>query len=230
MASTTDSWGLSYPDKGKAPVGNKSQEFLNQYNAFYIGQETEKKVYLTFDAGYEAGYTEDILETLKKQNVKACFFVVGTYIRDNKEIVKKMVEDGHIVGNHTQSHPNMSKMSTIEDFKSEIEPVEQKFEELTGKQMQKYYRPPQGIFSEKNLEMANSLGYKTIFWSIAYVDWYKDNQPTKDKAFSTIIPRLHNGAIILLHSTSKTNKEILDELITKIKDLGYTFGSLDELK
>lgn len=229
FATKTNSWGLSYTENGKTPTGNATSEYLKTFNAFYSGNSEEKKVYLTFDAGYEAGYTENILKVLKEQNVKATFFIVGTYIRDNPELVKQMVNDGHIVGNHTQSHPNMSKMATLEAFKNQICPVEEKYKELTGKEMPKFYRPPQGIFNEENLKMAQELGYKTVFWSVAYVDWYKDKQPSKETAFNTLLPRIHPGAIILLHSTSKTNSEILDEFITKIKDAGYTFCSLDEL-
>ena len=140
-----------------------------------------------------------------------------------------MVDEGHIIGNHTNTHPNMSKMSTMEDFKAEIEPVEKLYKEITGEEMKKFYRPPQGVYSELNLQMAKELGYKTIFWSLAYVDWYQDKQPSKDEAFNKLIPRLHNGAVILLHSTSKTNAEILDELIQKIKSEGYEFSTLDEL-
>lgn len=229
FATKTNSWGLSYTENGKMPTGNATPDYLKTFNAFYSGNADEKKVYLTFDAGYEAGYMKDILKVLKEQNVKATFFVVGTYIRDNPELVKQMVNEGHIVGNHTQSHPNMSKMSTLEAFKKQICPVEEKYKELTGKEMPKFYRPPQGIFSEENLKMAQELGYKTVFWSVAYVDWYKDKQPSKETAFNTLLPRIHPGAIILLHSTSKTNSEILEEFITKIKDAGYTFFNLDEL-
>ncbi|MDO4283604.1 MAG: polysaccharide deacetylase family protein [Clostridia bacterium] len=229
IVTQSNSWGLSYEGNEKSPTGNATAEYLKSFDAFYLGNINEKKVYLTFDAGYEAGYTKTILQALKNQNVKATFFVVGTYMRDNPELVKQMVDEGHIVGNHTQSHPNMSKMSTLEDFKNQICPVEEKYKELTGMEMSKFYRPPQGIFNEENLQMAQSLGYKTIFWSVAYVDWYKDKQPSRETAFNTLLPRIHPGAIILLHSTSKTNSEILEEFITKIRDAGYTFGTLDEI-
>lgn len=227
--TSSNSWGLSFPESGKLPVGNATPEYLKKYNAYFVGDTNNKRVYLTFDAGYEAGYTKDILTALKNQDVKATFFVVGTYIRDNPELVKEMVNDGHIVGNHTQIHPDMSKMSTLEDFKKQILPVEEKYKEVTGEEMKKFYRPPQGIFNETNLEMAQNLGYTTVFWSVAYVDWYRDNQPSKESAFNTLIPRIHPGAIILLHSTSKTNSLILEELIEKIKAEGYTFGTLYEL-
>lgn len=222
-------WGLSFKENGEAPDGNATSDFLKQYNSYYIGDTTQKKVYLTFDAGYENGYMPQILDALKKNNVKATFFVVSTFMKTNPELVKRMVDEGHIVGNHTMTHPNMSKMSTMDDFKSEIEPVEEMYKEIIGKDMKKFYRPPQGVYSELNLKMAHELGYKTIFWSLAYVDWYQDEQPSKEEAFKKLIPRLHNGAIILLHSTSKTNAEILDELIQKIKQEGYEFSDLEEL-
>lgn len=222
-------WGLSFKENGNAPEGNATADFLKQYDAYYIGNTEEKKVYLTFDAGYENGYMPQILDALKKNDVNATFFVVSTFMKTNPELVKRMVDEGHIIGNHTNTHPNMSKMSTMEDFKAEIEPVEKLYKEITGEEMKKFYRPPQGVYSELNLQMAKELGYKTIFWSLAYVDWYQDKQPSKDEAFNKLIPRLHNGAVILLHSTSKTNAEILDELIQKIKSEGYEFSTLDEL-
>ncbi len=231
LAKKNTNWGLGFSKiSGEQPTGNATPEYLKDFNAFFIEPKDEKKLYITFDAGYEAGFMPKILEALKKHNVKATFFVVGTLIKSNPELIKEIASQGHIVGNHTMTHPNMSKMETMEDFKKEIEPVENLYKELTGEDMQKYYRPPQGIYSEKNLQMAKELGYKTIFWSLAYVDWYKDKQPSHEEAFSKIMSRLHPGAIILLHSTSKTNSEILDELLTKFEKEGYTFGTLDELK
>lgn len=230
LANKNTNWGLSFSkNKEERPTGNATSEYLKNFNAYFLSPSEEKKIYITFDAGYEAGYTPKILEALKKHNVKATFFVVGTLIKSNPELIKEIASQGHIIGNHTMTHPNMSKMGTMEDFKKEIEPVENLYKELMGEDMKKYYRPPQGIYSEKNLQMANELGYKTIFWSLAYVDWYKDKQPTHEEAFSKLMSRIHNGAIILLHSTSKTNSEILDELLTKIENEGYTFGTLEEL-
>lgn len=222
-------WGLSFKENGCPPKGNVTSEFLKEYNSYYIGNTEEKKVYLTFDAGFENGYMLQILDALKKNDVKATFFVVSTFMKTNPELVKQIVDDGHIIGNHTNTHPNMSKMKTMEEFKSEIEPVENLYKEITGSQMKKFYRPPQGVYSEDNLKMAKELGYNTIFWSLAYVDWYQDSQPSKEEAFNKLIPRLHNGAIILLHSTSKTNAQILDELIKEIKNSGYEFSTLDQL-
>lgn len=229
-SSAKTDWGLGYQKDGTMPTGNASHEFLKKYNAAYGDQTDEKVIYLTFDAGFEAGYTPNILDVLKKHNVKAAFFIVGNYLKTKPELVKRMNDEGHIVGNHTYSHPDMSKISDFESFKKEIEAVETEYKSITGTEMKKFYRPPQGKFSEKNLKMAQELGYKTIFWSLAYVDWYQDKQPTKEEAFSKLLPRIHPGAIVLLHSTSKTNSDILDELLTKWEDMGYTFKSLDELQ
>ena len=228
-ASKNTNWGLSFKKQGERPTGNATPEYLKEFNSYFIAPEGNKKIYITFDAGYEAGYTPKILGVLEKHNVKATFFVVGTLMKSNPELIKQIDDEGHIVANHSMHHPNMSKMSTMEDFKKEIEPVEELYKEVTGKDMKKFYRPPQGIFSETNLKMANELGYKTIFWSLAYVDWYKDKQPSKEDALNKIMSRIHDGAIILLHSTSKTNSEILDELLTKLEKQGYTFGTLEEL-
>lgn len=222
-------WGLSFREKGKTPVGNATSEYLKKYNSYYIGDCEEKVIYLTFDAGFENGYTPSILDTLKKHDVKVTFFLVGNYIEKNKDLVKRMVEEGHMVGNHTYNHPDMCKISDMESFKKEINSLEELYKETIGQEMPKYYRPPQGKFNEKNLNHANELGYKTIFWSLAYVDWYVNKQPTKEYAFEKLIPRIHPGAVVLLHSTSKTNCEILDELLTKWETKGYTFNSLNEL-
>ena len=227
-ASVTD-WGLSFQTNGQPPVGNASSEELAQYRAYYLGDTEQKTIYLTFDAGYENGYTATILDTLKKHNVPACFFVVGNYIDSAPELVQRMVDEGHIVGNHTLHHPDMSAIADKESFSAELTGLEEKFTALTGQPMQKFYRPPQGKFSEENLRQAQELGYTTVFWSLAYVDWYTDNQPTEEHAFSKLLPRIHNGAIVLLHSTSETNARILDELLTRWEQEGYTFGSLAEL-
>ena len=193
------------------------------------GDGKEKVIYLTFDAGFENGYTASILDTLQAHNAPACFFVVGNYLETAPELVRRMVNEGHIVGNHTYHHYDMSKISDAASFRKELSDVETLYEQTTGEVMQKYYRPPQGIYSEENLRMAKQLGYRTVFWSLAYVDWYQDDQPTKEQAFSKLLPRIHPGAVVLLHSTSRTNAEILDELLTKWETMGYRFASLDEL-
>lgn len=228
-ALETGSWGLSFRQEGVPPIGNAGAEQLRQYDAAYIGDTSEKVLYLTFDAGYENGCTAQILDILKKHNVPAAFFLVGNYMQTNPDLVKRMAEEGHIVGNHTMHHPDMSKISTEDAFRAELEGVENLYKEITGKEMPKFYRPPQGVYSQKNLEMAQKLGYKTVFWSLAYVDWNNDSQPTAEYAFSKLLPRTHDGMVVLLHSTSKTNAEILDELLTKWKEQGYTFASVEEL-
>lgn len=229
VSTEITNWGLSFKEKGKAPIGNATSGALKEYNAYYVGGEDEKVIYLTFDAGFENGYTESILDTLKKHDVKAAFFLVGHYLEQEPLLVKRMIEEGHIVGNHTYNHPDMSKISSKESFCKELTSLEELYKQITGQEMKKYYRPPQGKFNENNLTMANDLGYKTIFWSLAYVDWYNDKQPTKEQAFDKLIPRIHPGAVVLLHSTSKTNSEILDELLTKWTAEGYIFKTLDDL-
>ncbi len=229
VSANISNWGLKFNAEGTAPMGNAGKDYLKKYNAYYVGEPDEKNIYLTFDAGFENGNTEKILDTLKNHDVKAAFFLVGHYLEKEPELVKRMVEDGHIVGNHTFHHPDMSLISDRESFKKELISLEELYKEITGEDMPKYYRPPQGKFNENNLKMADELGYKTIFWSLAYVDWYKDKQPTKEHAFSKLIPRIHPGAVVLLHSTSNTNEQILDELLTRWKELGYTFKTLDDL-
>jgi len=222
-------WGLSYPTPGTTPVGNASQEYLKEFDSYFVGSPDEKVLYLTFDAGYDNGCTEKILDTLKKTDVPAAFFLVGTFIRDYPELTKRIASEGHIVANHTMKHPDMSAISDKAAFQNELQKAEELYKNLIGSDMPKYYRPPQGVFSESNLKMANEMGYKTIFWSIAYADWSEKNQPSKEMAFSKLMSRLHPGAIILLHSTSRTNTDILEEFIYKCREMGYEFKSLDYL-
>jgi len=229
QTSASVNWGLSFQSEGAPPVANATAEYLKQFNAFYAEKTEEKHLYLTFDAGYENGHTDGILDVLKKHDVRAAFFLVGNYLHTAPDIVRRMVNEGHIVGNHTYSHPDMSKISDMESFEREIRKMEDAFREVTGLELPRFYRPPQGKFNEDNLRMAQELGYTTVFWSLAYVDWYENNQPTRQEAFDKLIPRVHPGAIVMLHNTSRTNAEILDELLTKWKEMGYTFRTLDDL-
>lgn len=228
-ALSTGSWGLNFRQEGAPPIGNAGKDQLRQYQAAYIGNTNEKVLYLTFDAGYENGCTARILDTLKEKQVPAAFFLVGNYIRQSPDLVRRMVAEGHTVGNHTMHHYDMSRLSDKAAFSKELTDLEALYKETVGQELPKYYRPPQGIYSEENLKMAQELGYKTLFWSLAYVDWNNDAQPTREAAFAKLLPRTHNGAVVLLHSTSKTNAEILGELIDKWKAMGYRFGTLDEL-
>lgn len=227
--SSEGDWGLSFQQAGQPPVANATMEELKEVQAYYCEDTEEKVLYLTFDAGYENGYTAKILDVLKKQKVPAAFFLVGNYLETNPDLVKRMVKEGHIVGNHTYHHPDMTQIASKEEFEKELTSLEALYKEVTGQKMKKFYRPPQGRYSKENLQMAKELGYTTIFWSLAYVDWYQDQQPTASEALKTLIPRIHPGAIVLLHSTSSTNAEILDQLLTKWKDQGYTFKSIDQL-
>lgn len=225
-AGITD-WGLSFQSEGAPPVANASQEYLKNFDALYVGDTNKKEIYITFDAGFENGNTERILDALKKHGVKATFFLVGNYFETQPELVKRMAEEGHTIGNHTYSHPDMSKIGDIQSFQTELQKNEALYRDILGSEMPKLYRPPQGKFCEENLKMAQQLGYSTVFWSLAYVDWYVDDQPTPEQAFSKLLPRIHPGAVVLLHSTSSTNAEILDELLTKWEETGYSFGDLE---
>ncbi len=224
-----ENWGLSFQEEGKSPVGNATFDELKEYDAYYAEETDEKVLYLTFDCGYENGNTEPILDALKKHKAHAAFFVVGNFISTSPDLIKRMHEEGHIVGNHTYHHPDMSKISTKEAFAKELGDVEALYKEITGEDMIRYYRPPQGKYSTDNLQMAKDMGYHTFFWSLAYVDWYQDDQPSPEEAFDKLLGRIHPGAIVLLHSTSSTNAAVLDELLGKWEDMGYTFRSLDEL-
>ena len=222
-------WGLSFQGgEGEPPVPNLSAGQLAQHSAYYCGSASRKRLYLTFDCGYENGNMPAILDALKKHNAPGAFFVVATYIEENPDLVRRMAAEGHTVGNHSNHHPDMTTQSK-EQFTQELQSTEALYYQTTGQQMPKFYRPPEGKFSDENLAWAEELGYRTIFWSLAYVDWSQESQPSAQQAFSKLLPRTHAGAIVLLHSTSATNAAILDELLTKWEEMGYTFGTLDEL-
>jgi peptidoglycan-N-acetylmuramic acid deacetylase len=225
----TASWGLSFRTQGQPPVGPANAAVLSRYDAAYLGDTAKQVLYLTFDAGYENGCTAQILDILQKHGVTAAFFLVGNYMEKNPDLVRRMAAEGHIVGNHTMHHPDMSKITDKAAFQKELEDLETLYTQITGQKLSKYYRPPQGIYSEENLKMAQELGYQTVFWSLAYVDWNNDAQPTPEFAYEKLIPRTHNGAVILLHSTSQTNAKVLDTLLTTWQKMGYSFAGLDEL-
>ena len=231
-AAADGNWGLSFQEEGKTPVGNATREYLKQYNAWFCGTDQDVKdkcIYLTFDAGYENGHMEKILDVLKEEKVSAAFFLVGNYIEENPDLVKRMEAEGHLVGNHTMDHPDMSAIADQESFRQELEQLEAVYRSVTGSEMKKFYRPPQGKYSEENLKQAADLGYTTVFWSLAYVDWYDNKQPSREEALNLLNRRIHPGAVVLLHSTSATNGEILQELIQGWKQQGYVFRSVTEL-
>ena len=226
QAVQTSGWGLSFQLEGQPPLGNENASILAEYNAYYLGNTDEKVIYLTFDAGYENGFTGQILDVLKKHNAPAAFFLVGNYLSSQPDLVRRMAAEGHIVANHTMHHPDMNNVT---DLEAELKALEDLYREITGQEMAKFYRPPQGVYNLENLDQAKQLGYTTIFWSLAYADWDNDNQPSREAALEKLTGRVHNGAIVLLHSTSQTNAQILDELLTRWEEMGYRFASLEEL-
>ena len=225
----TKDWGLGFGENGQKPTGNTSAQELKEQDAYYVGNTDEKVIYLTFDAGFENGNTPEILDALKKHRVSATFFVVGNYLDTSPELVKRMVTEGHTVGNHSWHHPDMTTRSE-EEFEQELTLLEEKYREITGEELTKYYRPPQGKYSMATLKHAREMGYRTFFWSLAYVDWLEDDQPTKEEASEKLLGRIHPGAIVLLHSTSSTNAQILDELLCKWEEMGYQIRPLSEIE
>ncbi|HOP10970.1 MAG TPA: polysaccharide deacetylase family protein [Oscillospiraceae bacterium] len=233
LVSALSSQGLSwYPHriKGTATpaVMPEASAFFSQYNAVFMGSPDEKKVYLTFDSGYENGCTAKILGVLKAKGVKAAFFLDGNYLRRNPDLVRQMAEDGHLVCNHTLKHPDMTKFTDFEQYKMQLLEWEALAQQV-GIKTSPFYRPPSGRFSELSLSFDKELGYKTVFWSVAYADWDPDKQLPEQKALSILKNRTHNGAIILLHSVSSTNTAILGSYIDWLVSEGYSLNSLDEL-
>lgn len=222
-------WGLAFGESGEQPVGNASVEELEQYNAYFMGNDEEKVIYLTFDCGYENGNTEAILDALDKHGAPATFFVVGHYLEAAPELVNRMVEDGHVVGSHTYHHPDINTLADLDAFQEEMDSLRELYSQVTGGELAMYYRPPEGKCGITNLKMAQELGYTTIFWSLAYVDWDVEKQPSHKDALNKLTERIHPGAIVLLHNTSRTNGEILDELLTAWEEMGYSFKSLSSL-
>ena len=228
------SWYCVRRSDHKQPSCDSSMRFIEEYNGYYLDKNhgdssDDKVVYLTFDAGYENGNISLILDTLKDENVHGAFFVLSNLIYKEPELMKRMVQDGHTICNHTSRHKDMSLIKDIEAFKAELEALEKVYFEQTGFKMSKYYRPPEGKFSRLNLKMANELGYKTIFWSFAYADWDNNKQMSEEAAKEKILSNIHNGAVLLLHPTSATNAKILGDVIRTLKNDGYRFGTLDEL-
>ncbi len=228
-AVQTGAWGLSFRQEGTPPIGSAGKDQLKRYDAAYVGAPEEKVLYLTFDAGYENGCTGKILDVLQAHQVSAAFFLAGHYIEKNADLVRRMMEEGHIVGNHTMHHPDMRQLTDKDAFAKELRDLETLYRKVTRRDMAKFYRPPQGLYSEENLKFAQELGYKTVFWSLAHVDWNNDAQPDPAAAVKKLLSRTHPGAVVLLHSTSQTNAAILDELLTKWEGEGYRFGTLEEL-
>lgn len=201
---------------------------IRLFDAYYLGGVQQKEIYLTFDEGYENGYTTIILDVLKEKGVKATFFLLKSYIEKNPDLVKRMISEGHLACNHTANHRSMPEM-TDDQIKFEIEDNENLFKNITGIGMSKYLRPPMGEYSCRTLALTKHLGYKTIFWSFAYKDWITTEQPGKEFAYETVMDNLHNGAIILLHAVSQSNAEALSAIIDSTQRYGYRFKTLEDL-
>lgn len=221
-------WGYKKNTNGEAPEIGKYEEILKQNNAYYLDDSGDKNIYLTFDNGYEEGYTPAILDVLKKEKVPATFFVTGHYVESRPDLVKRMAEEGHIIGNHSYHHPDFSIL-TKDAMRMELEELEEKVAEVSEQKELKFLRPPRGIFSQKTLEWSNELGYIHVFWSLAFKDWETGKQKGWEYAFNEVMEQIHPGAIILLHTVSKDNAEALEALIKELRKQGYTFKSLDDL-
>lgn len=222
-------WGIKRNDNHEQPdVGGQNKKILEENEGICLGNNEKKYIYLTFDEGYEAGYTSQILSILKENSVTATFFITAHYINTQPELVKQMIDEGHIIGNHTVNHKSMPDLDD-EKIKSEVMDLHTVIYEKFGYEM-KYIRPPRGEFSERTLKITNSLGYKNVMWSFAYEDWNEDNQPNEEKSKQKILDNLHNGEIMLLHGNSKTNTNILNSIINEAKNMGYEFKSLDDFE
>lgn len=222
-------WGIKRNNNHEQPdLGKNNKNIIEKYDGIAMGNNKNPYIYLTFDVGYEGGFTNKILDVLKDNSVKSAFFITGQFIKTNPEIVKRMIDEGHIVGNHTVNHKSLPSCSD-DDVKNEIMNLHQQLYEKFEYEM-KYMRPPKGEYSEKSLALIQGLGYKTVMWSFAYDDWENDKQGREEYGKNKIIENLHNGEIMLLHATSKDNANILDDVIKETKKLGYEFKSLDEFE
>lgn len=234
IAAEEIGWYFKKNNEHKQPSLDEHLSFITNYDCYYVDKnhgdnDADKVIYITFDAGYENGNVERILDVLKEKDVKAAFFVLSHLIEANTELVKRMADEGHMVCNHTMSHKNMAKVTDRAVFESELYGLEKLYAEKIGGEMPKIYRPPEGKFSEENLKTLQEMGYKTVLWSFAYADWDNNKQMSPDAAKEKLISGTHNGEILLLHPTSKTNADILSELIDVWREMGYRFGTLDEL-
>lgn len=222
-------WGIRRKEGNQPPDADPgAPKLLAKYGAIYIGDISKKEVYLTFDEGYENGYTPKILDVLRDNNTKAAFFITGPYLKEHQDLVRRMVEEGHIVGNHTIHHPSLPTISDYQ-IEEEVLGLDRAFSEKFGKNMQ-FLRPPKGEYSERSLEKTQNLGYCNVFWSFAYDDWYRDKNRGAQYAYDIVMRNLHNGAVILLHAVSKDNADALDMIIKGIKEKGYSIGTLNDIK
>ncbi len=230
-ADGTFHFGFKKSENGQPPSIDQEgfKGLLSRYGAVFTGNMSAPELYLTFDNGYENGYTAGILDVLKAKQVPAIFFVTGHYIKTQPELLKRMAQEGHLIGNHSWSHPDMSVISA-EQIKQELDKVKEQVLPLTGQKEMKYLRTPRGIFNERSLAVSKQLGYTNVFWSVAYKDWDTASQKGAQYAFDKVMAQLHPGAVILLHSVSSDNARALGRIIDAAKAKGYQFKSLDEMK
>lgn len=233
-AAKGQSWYCVRAKDNKQPRCDADMQYIENYDGYYIDHShgddcDDKVVYLTFDAGYENGNVEKILDAMKEEKVSGTFFVLGNLIQKNGDLIKRMVNEGHTVANHTYSHKNMTKVQSFEEFSAELQKLDDAYKELMGNEIPKYYRPPEGTFDETTMQYAQRAGYKTIFWSFAYADWDNNKQMSTESAKEKILNNIHNGAVILLHPTSATNAAIMGDIIRELKSQGYRFGTMEEL-
>jgi peptidoglycan-N-acetylmuramic acid deacetylase len=234
-ATEINSWYCVRNKNHNQPTLAKEWKMIEKYDVFWVDKarsdfsSDDKVVYLTFDAGYENGNVEKIVDVLNKENVKGVFFVLDNILLKNKDLITKMIENGHTVANHTAKHKNMTKIKDKNEFERELKSLEELYEREYGEKMARIYRPPEGRVNEQNLIWLESLGYKTVMWSFAYADWDNDRQMSPEKAKEKILENLHNGEVMLLHPTSSTNAEIIEDLIKTLKAQGFRFGEIEEL-
>lgn len=222
-------WGFKKGVNGKtADAGKMLEDIIERHGAYYKGEPNSKVLYLTFDAGYENGYTPHILDVLKQEKVPATFFVTGQYLRTSADLIKRMVKEGHIIGNHSWHHPDFSQISD-ERMAEELEKVKAETARISGQKNMMYLRPPRGVFTERTLAKARELGYIHVFWSLAFIDWNPTQQKGWKYSYDNIMRQVHPGSIILLHSVSKDNSDALEKVIQDLKSDGYKFKSLDDL-
>lgn len=227
--NTANHWGVAR-NKNELPpdAGKKFTSLIEKYDGFFLGDTNKKDIYLTFDNGYENGYTEKILDVLKEKRVPATFFITGQYIKDQPDLVKRMVQDGHIIGNHSWHHPDLTTISD-EKLRNELQRIETEVKQLTGQKEMKYLRPPRGIFSERTLAVTKEMGYYNVFWSLAFQDWKVDQQRGWQYSYDSVTKQIHPGAVLLLHSISSDNAGALSKIIDELRNRGYQFKSLDDL-
>ena len=234
-AQSTAGWYFHHSRNGEQAPLPAELAYIEQYDGYYIDrthvsmEDDDKVLYLTFDAGYENGNVSKILDILKEEKVPGAFFVLQGLVQQEPDLVKRMGEEGHLVCNHTASHRDMTEVKSLDEFQAELQKLEKIYTDLTGRQLAPYYRPPEGKISEENMAFARDCGCKTVFWSFAYADWDNGKQMDPEKAREKILSETHNGEVLLLHPTSATNAAILQDLIHTWRDMGFRFGTLDEL-